>query len=53
MKLYIGGILYSGVAKVEFNEIDLSPRIKVWIEYEDGEFDEQEITNINCVHIEK
>jgi len=53
MKLYIGGILYSGVKKIEFNQDDYSAKIKVWIEYEDGSLDSQEVTHINCIHIEK
>ena len=51
MIVTVGGIIFKGVAKVDFFQVDLSEKIRVEIEYEDGVLDSIDVTYINAVHI--
>ena len=51
MIVKVGGIIFKGVAKVDFFQVDLSEKIRVEIEYEDGVLDSIDVTYINAVHI--
>ena len=51
MIVTVGGIIFKGVAKVDFFQVDLSEKIRVEIEYEDGVLDSINVIYINAVHI--